>query len=100
MLVELYRNVYRTRTIIFFRSKQLAHRARVLFGLFNLKVAELHGSLLQEQRVKSAELFWTCAVDFLLATDLAFRGLDIKIVRTVINYESPQSHAIYLHRVG
>ena len=36
----------------------------------------------------------------LLATDLASRGLDIKNVLTIINYEAPQSHEIYLHRVG
>lgn len=35
-----------------------------------------------------------------MATDLASRGLDIKGVDTVINYEAPQSHEIYLHRVG
>ena len=36
----------------------------------------------------------------LLATDVASRGLDIKNVSTVLNYEAPQSHEIYLHRVG
>ena len=39
-------------------------------------------------------------MSFLLCTELASRGLDIKGVETVINYEAPQSHEIYLHRVG
>ena len=52
------------------------------------------------QRIKSVEDFRDGRVSFLLATDLASRGLDIKGVETVINYEAPQSHEIYLHRVG
>lgn len=52
------------------------------------------------QRIKSVENFRDGNVAFLLATDLASRGLDIKGVETVINYEAPQSHEIYLHRVG
>jgi len=52
------------------------------------------------QRITAVERFRDGKIPFLLATDLASRGLDIKGVETVINYEAPQSHEIYLHRVG
>ncbi|KAF3929502.1 hypothetical protein ABW19_dt0201443 [Dactylella cylindrospora] len=100
MLVLLVKEFYKSRCIVFFRSKVYAHRVRVIFGLLGLKAAELHGSLSQEQRIKAVESFRDGAVDFLLATDLASRGLDIKNVSYVINFELPQSHEIYLHRVG
>jgi len=56
--------------------------------------------LITLQRITSVEAFRDGKASFLLATDLASRGLDIKNVDTVINYEAPQSHEIYLHRVG
>ena len=56
--------------------------------------------LTSSQRITSVEAFRDGKASFLLATDLASRGLDIKGVDTVINYEAPQSHEIYLHRVG
>lgn len=46
------------------------------------------------------ESFRTQQVDFLLCTDLASRGLDIRGIDTVINYEAPASYEVYLHRVG
>ncbi|KAF4637894.1 hypothetical protein G7Y89_g187 [Cudoniella acicularis] len=99
-LLYLCSNVYTDRVIVFFRQKKEAHRARVIFGLSGLKATELHGSMSQEQRITSVEVFRDGKASFLLATDLASRGLDIKGVDTVINYEAPQSHEIYLHRVG
>ncbi|KAJ8065703.1 hypothetical protein OCU04_006375 [Sclerotinia nivalis] len=99
-LLYLCANVYTDRVIVFFRQKKEAHRARIIFGLSGLKATELHGSMSQEQRIKSVEAFRDGKASFLLATDLASRGLDIKGVDTVINYEAPQSHDIYLHRVG
>ncbi|KAJ9667162.1 nucleolar DEAD-box protein required for synthesis of 60S ribosomal subunit [Coniosporium apollinis] len=99
-LLHLCTSVYTSRVIIFFRQKREAHRVRVIFGLCGLKAAELHGSMTQEQRIASVEAFRSGSVAYLLATDLASRGLDIKGVETVLNYEAPQSHEIYLHRVG
>ncbi|KAG4444099.1 nucleolar DEAD-box protein required for synthesis of 60S ribosomal subunit [Cadophora sp. M221] len=99
-LLYLCANVYTDRVIVFFRQKKEAHRARVIFGLSGLKATELHGSMSQELRITSVESFRDGKASFLLATDLASRGLDIKGVDTVINYEAPQSHEIYLHRVG
>ncbi|KAJ5756412.1 Transcription factor [Penicillium manginii] len=99
-LLHLCKELYTKRVIIFFRQKKEVHRVRIIFGLLGLKAAELYGSMSQEQRIKSVENFRDGKVAYLLATDLASRGLDIKGVETVINYEAPQSHEIYLHRVG
>ncbi|KAL8366946.1 hypothetical protein RB595_009139 [Gaeumannomyces hyphopodioides] len=99
-LVHLCKKLYTERVIIFFRQKKIAHHARIIFGLLGLSCAELHGSMNQTQRIQSVEDFRDGKVSFLLATDLASRGLDIKGVDTVINYEAPQSLEIYVHRVG
>lgn len=99
-LVHLCKKLYTERVIIFFRQKKVAHHARIIFGLLGLSCAELHGSMNQTQRIQSVEDFRDGKVSFLLATDLASRGLDIKGVDTVINYEAPQSLEIYVHRVG
>ncbi|OWT39992.1 ATP-dependent RNA helicase DRS1 [Cryptococcus neoformans Bt1] len=116
-LLALCRRTIREKCIIFFRSKALAHQMRIVFGLFGLKAAELHGNLTQEQgslpskyrigvmltssqRLQALNDFKAGTVDYLLATDLASRGLDIKGVETVINYDMPGQLAQYTHRVG
>ncbi|KAI9365501.1 P-loop containing nucleoside triphosphate hydrolase protein [Zopfochytrium polystomum] len=100
ILVALCQRTYKSQTIIFFRSKAAAHHMKVVFGLFGLSAAELHGDLTQLQRLEALEKFRDGVVNFLLATDLASRGLDIAGVKTVINYDMPRSYAQYVHRVG
>lgn len=99
-LCVLCKNHFTERTIVFFRQKKEAHRVRIIFGLLGLKAGELHGSMSQDQRISAVNAFREGKTTHLLATDLASRGLDIKNVMTVVNYEAPQTHEIYVHRVG
>lgn len=100
VLLALCRRTFKSKVIIFFKSKAAAHQVKILFGLLGLSAAELHGNLTQEQRLEALERFRDNKVDFLLATDLAARGLDIKGIEVVINYNMPTQFAQYLHRVG
>ncbi|ELU41680.1 ATP-dependent RNA helicase drs1 [Rhizoctonia solani AG-1 IA] len=100
LLVALCQRTARKGVIIFFRSKKLAHQFRVVFGLCGLKALELHGNLTQEQRLNALTKFRSGEADYLLATDLASRGLDIRGIETVINYDMPGQIEQYVHRVG
>ncbi|KAH9985378.1 DEAD-domain-containing protein [Russula compacta] len=100
LLLALCTRTFKSGVIVFLRSKKLAHQLRIVFGLLGLSSEELHGDLTQEQRLKALQLFRDGQVNYLMATDLASRGLDIKGIETVINYDMPTQLAQYLHRVG
>lgn len=88
------------RTIVFVPHKPVAHRLKIIFGLASLQCAELHGNLSQQDRLTSLNAFKVGSASFLVATDVASRGLDIANVNTVINYSMPAEYTTYLHRVG
>ncbi|GAV81604.1 DEAD domain-containing protein/Helicase_C domain-containing protein [Cephalotus follicularis] len=100
VLLALCSKTFTSKAIIFSGTKQAAHRLKILFGLAGFKAAELHGNLTQAQRLDALELFRKQQVDFLIATDVAARGLDIIGVQTVINYACPRDLTSYVHRVG
>ncbi|KAI3726133.1 hypothetical protein L1987_65930 [Smallanthus sonchifolius] len=100
VLLALCSKTFTSKVIIFSGTKQAAHRLKILFGLAGFKAAELHGNLTQTQRLDALELFRRQEVDFLIATNVAARGLDIIGVQTVINYECPRDLTSYVHRVG
>ncbi|XP_071691532.1 DEAD-box ATP-dependent RNA helicase 28-like [Rutidosis leptorrhynchoides] len=100
VLLALCSTTFTSKVIIFSGTKQAAHRLKILFGLAGFKAAELRGNLTQAQRLDALELFRRQEVDFLIATNVAARGLDIIGVKTVINYECPRDLTSYVHRVG
>ncbi|XP_042493497.1 DEAD-box ATP-dependent RNA helicase 28-like isoform X2 [Macadamia integrifolia] len=100
VLLSLCCKTFTSKVIIFSGTKLAAHRLKILFGLVGLTAAELHGNLTQVQRLDALDLFRKQQVDFLIATDVAARGLDIIGVQTVINFSCPRDLTSYVHRVG
>jgi ATP-dependent RNA helicase DeaD len=62
--------------------------------------AALHGGMVQEQRDRVMARFREGALDVLVATDVAARGLDIDHVSHVVNYDIPANPDAYIHRIG
>ncbi|PQQ05337.1 DEAD-box ATP-dependent RNA helicase 28-like [Prunus yedoensis var. nudiflora] len=100
VLLALCSKTFTSKVIIFSGTKLAAHRLKILFGLAGFKAAEIHGNCSQDQRLHALELFRKHEVDFLIATNLLSRGIDIAGVQTVINYECPTDLTSYVHRVG
>lgn len=99
-LIHLVESHFTTRTLIFSKTKKTCHRLAIILNLLGKKVCELHGDMTQQQRFDAFENFKEQKFDIMLATDLAARGLDIKGLQYVINFELPQALTRYIHRVG
>jgi superfamily II DNA/RNA helicase len=65
-----------------------------------LKTTALHGDKSQDERLKALDAFKKGEVDLLVCTDVAARGLDIKDVPAVFNFDIPYNAEDYIHRIG
>ena len=100
-LLSIIKQKKLNRTIIFFNTKQDCHKCILYFSKFGLdSCVELHGDKSQTERIKSLEDFQKGNVKFLIATDIAGRGIDIEKVKCVINFQMPLIGERYIHRVG
>ncbi|MBI1746204.1 MAG: DEAD/DEAH box helicase [Acidobacteria bacterium] len=100
LLVHLIEKEKMPRVLVFTRTK---HRADDLAAHLKLKgnrAESLHGNKSQQARTKALEAFRNGSVQVLVATNLAARGLDVKKVSHVVNYEIPDVPEDYLHRIG
>ena len=66
----------------------------------DIKVMAIHGGLTQNRRLQALEALKNEHISVLVATDVAARGLDIKNVSHVYNYDVPKSSEEYVHRIG
>lgn len=64
------------------------------------KATEIHSDLSQGQRKKALDSFKSGRSRIMVATDVAARGLDVKGIELVINYDLPDSSSDYVHRIG
>ncbi len=85
---------------IFVNSKLGCARLARSLEREGLKTTALHGDKSQDERLKALEAFKSGAVDLLVCTDVAARGLDIKDVPAVFNFDLPFNAEDYVHRIG
>jgi len=86
--------------IIFTRTKADAQQITEQLIREGYDIEALHGDLTQAQRDKGMARFREKSLELLIATDVAARGIDVKGITHVINYELPDDTEVYTHRSG
>ncbi|XP_039581981.1 ATP-dependent RNA helicase DDX51 isoform X2 [Passer montanus] len=90
-----------TRVLCFTNSREASHRLFLLVQAFGgVTVAEFSSRLTPNERRRTMKEFDQGKIQLLISTDATARGIDVKGVNYVINYDAPQFIRTYIHRVG
>ena len=89
-----------TSAIVFCRTRTEVDQLTETLVARGLRAESLHGGLSQDQRDRVMQKFRAKKVDLLIATDVAARGLDVKHVSHVVNFDVPADAETYVHRIG
>lgn len=100
MLSAFIRGQHWRQTLVFTKTKHGANRLAKQLESDGLTAAAIHGNKSQSARTKALEGFKAGDIDVLVATDIAARGIDIKELPQVVNYELPHVSEDYVHRIG
>ncbi|KAA5806214.1 DEAD/DEAH box helicase [Thermoanaerobacterium thermosaccharolyticum] len=87
-------------SIIFCKTKKEVDELTQGMQSRGYNVEGMHGDMSQSQRINTLRKFKEGNLDFLVATDVAARGIDVENVSHVINYDLPQDVESYVHRIG
>jgi ATP-dependent RNA helicase DeaD len=96
-LLHLYRPFL---GVIFCRTKRRVTKLYEALKSNGFNCDELHGDLSQAKREQVMKRFRKAEIQFLVATDVAARGLDVEGVTHVFNYDIPEDTESYIHRIG
>jgi superfamily II DNA/RNA helicase len=86
--------------LVFVASRHTAEKVAEKLTKTGINAQPLHGELSQGRRERTLHAFKQHAVQVLVATDLAGRGIDIDALPAVVNYDLPRSTVDYTHRIG
>jgi ATP-dependent RNA helicase RhlE len=100
LLVHLIREGAWPQVLVFTRTKHGANRLTQQLEGSGVRAAAIHGNKSQAARVKALDMFKRGQITALVATEVAARGLDIKELPYVVNYELPNVPEDYVHRIG
>jgi ATP-dependent RNA helicase RhlE len=100
LLAHLIQEGQWRQVLIFTRTKHGANRLTQQLEGAGIQAAAIHGNKSQAARVKALDMFKRGQVTCLVATEVAARGLDIKELPQVVNYELPNVPEDYVHRIG
>lgn len=87
-------------SMIFCNTKKMVDELTGALCLRGFSAVGLHGDMKQMQRTQVMNGFKSGRHTILIATDVAARGIDVKGVDAVFNYDLPQDHEYYIHRIG
>ncbi len=100
LLVRLLGDAAMDRVIVFTRTKHGANRVAEHLEAARIPTEALHGNKSQSAREKSLDRFRSGRARVLVATDIASRGIDVKNISHVVNFDLPVEPESYVHRIG
>ncbi|MGH8021390.1 MAG: DEAD/DEAH box helicase [Opitutaceae bacterium] len=86
--------------LVFLRTKHGANRLAERLGRDGIRAAAIHGNKSQSARTRALDEFRTGRTRVLVATDIAARGIDVKGISLVVNFDIPNEPESYVHRIG
>ncbi|MFD1038501.1 DEAD/DEAH box helicase [Virgibacillus byunsanensis] len=100
VILELSKAIHPYLAIIFANGKEHANKLAIALQEKGLNVGLIHGGLSPRERKRALKDIQQLRYQYIVATDLASRGIDIKGVSHVINAQLPKEEDFYIHRVG